>query len=142
MKKMTTLSLITCVSLTSSTMFGMLPNQLCKYARQHRTYSTNNANILGNMMSRVEYIDSTSRENLAATKQINKKLDLLLAAQAQKAEKPAMQQAPQEEQQGLKELQPVGYEPKELYSIPNKTTEASPTRYQRELEAYHARSQE
>jgi hypothetical protein len=141
MKKMITLGLITCVSLTNNTMLGMLTNKLCKRIVQGRQY-TNNDIIIGTIMTRVEYINQDSRETLAITKEINKKLNLLLTAQAQKAEKPAMQQAPQEEQQGLKELQPVGYEPKELYSIPNKTTEASPTRYQRELEAYHVRSQE
>src|SRR5438445_4423764 len=114
MKKMITLGLITCVSLTSSTMFGMLTNKLYKRVLQCRQY-TNDHLILGQIMTQVEYIGHRSKENLAITKEINKKLDLLLAAQAQKATTTRIEQVPQEEQHKLREWQPVVYEPKELY---------------------------
>ena len=81
MKKMITLGFIACVSLTSSTTFGMLARQLQSHRKKlisHKKY-TNSADIVFmQVLTRIEQQNVLLTHQLAATRELNKKLDMFI----------------------------------------------------------------
>lgn len=136
MKKMITLGLIICTSLTSSTMFGMLirkaHNQAKKFATSQRKYNSHtDAMLMQFIIIKIEHQNSLLEKEIAATQETNQKLDTLIKH---------MTESSQKNQHRLGEMEEIRLEPQyhQEQKLSKNRDSFYQSKYHEDMDRYHS----